>query len=109
MTSLQKWTLVAGEVTARYSVVLFFLGFGLAKFTHAEAVAVHPLLVHSPFLFWLPRLFDQQFSSEIIGVVEIALALSERCDRAAFAVSAAGDEMPSGSCSEHVRLARRGE
>lgn len=75
MTSLQKWTVVAGEVTARYSVVLFFLGFGLAKFTHAEAVAIHPLLVHSPFLFWLPRLFDEQLSSEIIGVVEIALAL----------------------------------
>jgi reactive chlorine resistance protein C len=75
MTSLQKWTVAAGEVTARYSVVLFFLGFGLTKFTHAEAVAIYPLLVHSPYLFWLPRLFDQQLSSEIIGVVEIALAL----------------------------------
>jgi uncharacterized membrane protein YkgB len=45
------------------------------KFTVAEAVAIHPLLVHSPFLFWLPRLFDQQVSSEIVGVVEISLAL----------------------------------
>lgn len=76
MTStLQKWTLAAGQVVARYSVVLFFLGFGLMKFTAAEAAAIHPLLVHSPFLFWLPRLFDQQVSSEIVGVVEIALAL----------------------------------
>jgi uncharacterized membrane protein YkgB len=73
--TLQKWTLTAGQVVTRYSVVLFFLAFGLAKFTQAEAAAIHPLLVHSPLLFWLPRLFDQQFSSAIVGVVEIALAL----------------------------------
>jgi reactive chlorine resistance protein C len=73
--SLQTWTLTAGQVIARYSVALFFLMFGLMKFTVAEATAIHPLLVNSPFLFWLPRLFDQMRSSQIIGVVEIALAL----------------------------------
>ncbi|WP_376704246.1 DUF417 family protein [Mesorhizobium sp. ISC25] len=75
MTTLQKWTLVAGQVVARYSVVLFFVLFGVAKFTAAEATAIHPLLVHSPFLFWLPGLLNQQLSSDLIGVVEIALAL----------------------------------
>jgi uncharacterized membrane protein YkgB len=75
MTSVQKWTLKIGEVVSRYSVVLFFLGFGAAKFTAAEASAIHPLLIHSPFLFWLPRLFAPQLSSDIIGVVEIVLAL----------------------------------
>jgi uncharacterized membrane protein YkgB len=74
-STLQKWTLKVGQVVARYSVVLFFLGFGLVKFTAAEATAIHPLLIHSPFLFWIPRLFDQQLSSDLIGVVEIALAL----------------------------------
>src|SRR5947208_12956388 len=73
--AFQKWTLMAGQVIARYSVGLFFLTFGAAKFTSAEAAAIHPLLVHSPFLFWLPRLFDQQVSSNVIGVVEIILAL----------------------------------
>src|SRR5258708_10835765 len=73
--TLQKWTLTAGQVVARYSVVFFFLAFGLMKFTPAEAAAIHPLLSHSPFLFWLPRLFDQQLSSDIVGVVEIALAV----------------------------------
>ena len=71
----RNWTLATGQVVARYSVVLFFLVFGLAKFTPAEAVAIHPLLIHSPFLFWLPRLFGQRLSSEVIGVVEISLAL----------------------------------
>ncbi len=64
-----------GKGIARYSVVLFFLGFGLVKFTAGEATAIHPLLVHSPFLFWIPRFFGPQLSSDIIGVVEIGLAL----------------------------------
>jgi reactive chlorine resistance protein C len=72
---LSKTSQVLGKGIARYSVVLFFLGFGLVKFTAPEAAAIHPLLVHRPFLFWLPRLLDQQLSSDVIGVVEIALAL----------------------------------
>lgn len=72
---LSKTSQLLGKGIARYSVVLFFLGFGLAKFTAHEATAIHPLLAHSPFLFWLPRLFDQRLSSDIIGVIEIALAL----------------------------------
>lgn len=70
-----KASQLLGKGIARYSVALFFLGFGLVKFTAPEAAAIHPLLVHSPFLFWLPRLLDQQLSSDVIGVVEIALAL----------------------------------
>lgn len=72
---LSKTSQLLGKGIARYSVVLFFLGFGLMKFTADEATAIHPLLVHSPFLFWLPRLVDQQLSSDTIGVVEIALAM----------------------------------
>jgi uncharacterized membrane protein YkgB len=90
MTTLQKWTLATGQVVARYSVVLFFVVFGLAKFTPAEATAIYPLLVHSPFLSWLPGLFDQQLSSDIIGVVEIALALMMALRPVAPLVSAIG-------------------
>ncbi|MGH6821915.1 MAG: DUF417 family protein [Methylocella sp.] len=90
MVALRKWTLAAGEVVARYSVVLFFLVFGLLKFTPAEAAAIHPLLVHSPILFWLPRLFDQQVSSEIVGVIEITLALMMASRPFATRVSAIG-------------------
>lgn len=81
---------VIGQVVARYSVVLFFLGFGLTKFTAAEAAAIYPLLVHSPFLFWLPKLFDQQVASEIVGVVEIALALAMASRPIAPRISAIG-------------------
>ena len=72
---LSKASQLLGKGIVRYSVVLFFLGFGLLKFTAGEATAIHLLLVHSPFLFWLPRLVDQQLSSDIIGFVEIALAM----------------------------------
>lgn len=72
---LSKTSQLLGKGIARYSLVLFFLGFGLMKFTGPEATAIHPLLVHSPVLFWLPRLVDQRLASDIIGVLEIALAL----------------------------------
>lgn len=72
---LAKTSRLLGKGIARYSVVLFFLGFGLVKFTAAEAAAIYPLLVHSPFLSWLPHLVNRQLSSDIIGIVEIALAL----------------------------------
>lgn len=62
-----------GQGVARYSLVLFYLAFGVAKFTPGEAAAIHPLLVHSPFLFWLAELFNQQTASDVIGVVEIVL------------------------------------
>ena len=87
---LQKWTLTAGQIVARYSVVLFFLLFGAAKFTPGEAAAIHPLMVHSPFLFWLPALLNPQLSSDVIGVVEIALALMMASRRFAPRVSALG-------------------
>ncbi|MHB8817352.1 MAG: hypothetical protein ACYDAE_29375 [Steroidobacteraceae bacterium] len=39
---LSKTSQLLGKGVARYSVVLFFLGFGLVKFTAGEAVAIHP-------------------------------------------------------------------
>src|SRR6185312_6486526 len=66
VSALQKWTLSVGQGVARYSV---------AKFTPGEAAAIHPLLVHSPFLFWLAQLFNQRIASDVIGVVEIGLGV----------------------------------
>jgi len=75
VSALQKWTLSVGQGVARYSVALFYLAFGVAKFTPGEAAAIHPLLVHSPFLFWLAQLFNQRIASDVIGVVEIGLGV----------------------------------
>jgi uncharacterized membrane protein YkgB len=97
MTVLKKWILTAGQVVARYSVALFFVAFGLTKFTAAEAATIHPLLVHSPFLFWLPTLFGQQLSSEIIGVIEITMGLMMASRRLSPRLSSIGSLGISGS------------
>ncbi|WP_157235603.1 DUF417 family protein [Methylosinus sp. LW4] len=60
-----------GVGVSRWSLVLFFIGFGLFKFTPQEAADVAPLMAHSPFLFWVNPLFGQQGGSDFIGVIEL--------------------------------------
>ena len=90
MGVVQKWSLLVGQAVMRYSVVLFFIVFGIAKFTPAEAASIEPLLKHSPLLFWLPAIGDRQIASDAIGVVEIALALMVAARPFAPRVSAIG-------------------
>jgi len=62
-----------GSGVMRWSLVLFFVGFGLYKFTPDEAAGVAPLMAHSPVLFWVGPLLGQRGGSNLIGVIEIAL------------------------------------
>ncbi len=64
-----------GTGVLRWSLVLFFVGFGLFKFTPQEAAGVAPLMAHSPFLFWVNPLFGQQGGSDFIGVIEITFGV----------------------------------
>ena len=73
-TSWQTRLETLGTIVTRYSLVLIFLAFGLYKFTPQEAQGIQPLVAHSIGLFWLYRLFDVRVTSDIIGVIEIALA-----------------------------------
>jgi len=57
----------------RWSLVLFFVGFGLYKFTLQEAAGVAPLMAHSPVLFWVHPLLGLRGGSDLIGVIEISL------------------------------------
>ena len=61
----------AGAIVLRYSLVLFFVGFGLFKFTAQEAAGIQPLVANSPALFWIYSIFDQRLGSDLIGVIEI--------------------------------------
>ena len=79
-----------GGVVLRYSLALIFLAFGLLKFTPAEAASIQPLGAHSPVLFWLYAVGTPQTASDVIGVIEISLALAISARRFAPAVSAAG-------------------
>jgi uncharacterized membrane protein YkgB len=65
-----------GAAVLRWSLVLFFVGFGLYKFTPQEAEGVAPLMAHSPALFWVTPLLGVRGGSDLIGVIEILLGVS---------------------------------
>ncbi|SDR57627.1 Uncharacterized membrane protein YkgB [Rhizobiales bacterium GAS191] len=69
-----RLTKVGGAVL-RYSLVLFFVGFGLFKFTPQEAAGIQPLVANSPLLSWIYRLLDLRAGSGLIGIVEITLGV----------------------------------
>jgi len=65
----------AGAWVLRYGLV-FVLGlWGRAKWTTAEANDIQPLVAHSPFMSWIYRILSVQHGSELIGCVELLLAL----------------------------------
>ena len=65
-----------GGGVLRWSLVLFFVGFGLYKFTPQEAAGVSPVMAHSPALFWVNPLFGVRGGSDLIGAIEILMGAS---------------------------------
>src|SRR6266481_9144826 len=70
-TSLEK----LGIHVSRYGLVVTLLLIGVLKFTASEAQGIQPLVANSPLMFWLYRIFSLQGVSNLIGVVEIAIAV----------------------------------
>lgn len=64
-----------GEHLLRGALFLFFMGFGLYKFTAEEAAAIQPLMASSPLFNWLYALFSVQGASNVIGIYEVVAAL----------------------------------
>ena len=64
---------LASGALLRYSLVLFLLLFGLAKFTEPEALTIQPWVANSPFLGWLYAVTSVQGGSNLIGVVELTV------------------------------------
>jgi reactive chlorine resistance protein C len=81
---------VTGAFVLRYSLVFFFLAFGLYKFTPQEAAGIAPLMEHSPVLFWVNPLLGVRGGSALIGVVEISLGLLIALRRLSPVLSALG-------------------
>lgn len=80
----------SGGIVLRYSLVFFFLAFGLYKFTAQEAAGIAPLMAHSPVLFWAGPLLGERGASNFIGVIEIALGLMVAARAVAPRISALG-------------------
>ncbi len=70
-TSLER----VGIHVSRYGLVITLLLIGVLKFTAAEAQGIQPLVANSPLMFWLYRIFSLQGVSNLIGAIEIVVAL----------------------------------
>jgi len=79
-----------GEGLLRWSLVFFFLVFGLYKFTAQEAAGIQPLTEHSLLLFWVNPLLGVRGGSDLIGVIEVVSGLMIAARRFAPRVSAFG-------------------
>jgi len=80
----------AAGLVLRYGLVALVLFFGAFKFTAAEANGIQPLVSNSPFLSWLYSVASVRGVSNVIGTIEIALALLIAARRFSPALSAAG-------------------
>ncbi len=70
-TSLER----VGIHVSRYGLVITLSLIGVLKFTAAEAQGIQPLVANSPLMFWLYRIFSLQGVSNLIGAIEIVVAL----------------------------------
>jgi uncharacterized membrane protein YkgB len=70
-TSLEK----LGLDVSRYGLVTTLLLIGVLKFTTGEAQGIQPLVANSPLMSWLYRIFRLLSVSNLIGVIEIVVAL----------------------------------
>ena len=68
---LEAW----GVSISRFGLVVVFLLIGFLKFTTSEAAGIQPLVAHSPFLSWLYSVLSVQGVSNLIGAIEIAIAV----------------------------------
>ena len=59
----------------RYGLVLVVAWIGAMKFTAYEANGIQPLVANSPFMGWVYHVLSIQALSNILGLVEIAIAM----------------------------------
>lgn len=66
---------IVGAHVSRYGLVLTLLLIGILKFTASEAQGIQPLVANSPLMSWLYRVYSVQGVSNLIGAIEIVVAL----------------------------------
>src|SRR5258707_5142708 len=66
---------IAGRVLVRYGLVVVIAWIGALKYTTYEAVAIQPLVAHSPLLSWVYHIFNVRPFAAVLGTAEITAAL----------------------------------
>lgn len=92
-TSLSDKLQGLGSFLTRYGLVVVFAWIGAMKFTAYEASAIQPLVANSPLMSWLYQIFSVQTFSNLLGVLEIAIAVMIAARPISAAVSAAGSAL----------------
>ncbi len=64
-----------GTAILRYGLALVLLWVGFLKFQTYEAMAIMPLVAHSPFMSWMLGAFGLSGTARIVGSYEIIAAL----------------------------------
>ena len=74
LQALRKGIDLAGQKGLFIALPVIFLWFGGMKFTAYEAGAIEGLIANSPFIAFLLNVFSAQTVSNLIGLVELAIA-----------------------------------
>ena len=75
-TKTLAWRITAaGHQLLRYGLALVIGWIGLMKFTGYEAYGIQPLVARSPLLDWLYRFLTVRQFSDLLGVVEVLIAI----------------------------------
>lgn len=74
-TRLRSRLEAAGISVSRYGLVVVLLLIGVLKFTPQEAAGIQPLVAHSPLMSWMYDLLSVQGASNVIGSIEIVVAV----------------------------------
>jgi uncharacterized membrane protein YkgB len=72
---LARWAQRAGQWLLRYGLVLILVWIGGMKFSAFEAAAIQPLVATSPLMSWLYEFLSVQAVSNLLGAVEITVAV----------------------------------
>lgn len=64
-----------GEHLLRYGLVIVIAWIALMKMTQYEAVGIEPLIAHSPFISWMYHVWTLHHATEIIGAIELVIAI----------------------------------
>jgi uncharacterized membrane protein YkgB len=86
-----------GTHALRYGLVLILVLFGTTKFTAAEAAAIKPLVMNSPFMSWMYAALSDQGVSSVIGSIELVTALLIALRPASARLSAIGSALAIGT------------
>ena len=62
------------DLLIRYGLVLVIGWIGAMKFTSYEAHGIEPMVAHSPVIGWMYKFLSVQTFSNLLGIVEIAIA-----------------------------------